>query len=277
MLRNSVILLQTALVVADCFFQTPRGSNNKLNEQQNNVQNDNRLFDSQNNANAGYQVGDKCVPNCLNENNQYQRDFPGAGEGVMEYYEGSYLWIDWTNQHGSQHPWLHNQLVLQYMCDDGPYSDGLRDGKTTDTIPLNSDTPNLQDYGQHENLRWYNECRTRERNKGLYVADRNLQGESAIYTRQNNNGQRFGYECTEERDYYPYWHPSPWRDVWVCSDQATQCPMYQENSQNVRNYNFCSNPAFNNERECINNKETWREGGSWNTAAPSCTICPKTR
>lgn len=79
-----------SLVFGDCYLQHPRGSNNKLNEQQNNVRNNQRLFDSQNNDNSGYQVGDACIPNCLSTdgNNQYQSNFPGAGKGVMQYYEG---------------------------------------------------------------------------------------------------------------------------------------------------------------------------------------------
>ncbi len=49
----------------------------------------------------------------------------------------------------------------------------------------------------------YFKCKTRARNRGLYIADRKLNLADARATRQNENGNRRGLECPEERDYYP--------------------------------------------------------------------------
>ena len=87
-----------------------------------------------------------------------------------------------------------------------PGAESLRDGATTntpntigDSTDTNTITSNLNK-GHHESEQYYYECQTRSRNKGLFTADQNLNGNSAQFTRQNNNGNRRGLECPEERD-----------------------------------------------------------------------------
>lgn len=85
---------------------------------------------------------------------------------------------------------------------------------------------------------------------------------SAIYTRQNPNGNRRGYECPEERDYYPYWHPTPWRDIAILADNETQCDMYRRESNNRVPRGICQETyetgelkywsTHNNEKDCTN-------------------------
>jgi hypothetical protein len=97
-MRGSLVLLvclMAAGALADVYMHNPRGSNNRLHGAGTNADNQNRLFDSQNNAKGGY------------------------NQGYMYYYTGSQMTIEWTNQHGAGlHPFLRSELVLQYMCDD---------------------------------------------------------------------------------------------------------------------------------------------------------------
>ena len=128
----------------------------------------------------------------------------------------------------------------------------------TDRIPENraSAVPSNQAnrrFGMHESYEFYRNCKTRGRNKGLFTADQRVRRTDATGTRQNPNGNRNGLECPEERDYYPYWHPTPWVDMAVLTTQGTQvnpvtgqlntetdrCAFYKRESQNVKAKGEC--------------------------------------
>merc|ERR1712038_50608 len=295
--RRAWLLLLSclALVQADVYLHSPRGSNNRLNEATANRDKNNRLFDSQNNARGGYNVGDSIITESTSEDEQYNMKYFQSGSGGEE--NASYMHVEWTNQHGctglegagENTPHKSNcNLVLQYMCQEDPENadlDTIRNGATTGR-PKYGNRPSRsrgdfdeteEEYearkaanvdttrGLHEGFAWYDKCRERHRNGGLFIADRNVR-DFAIHTRQNNGG-RNGYECAEERDYYPYWHPSPWRDAAVFSGSAEYCDDYSEQSYNVQPYHEClrffdsgvRKPYVNsnNEQDCLS------EGGAW--------------
>eukprot|EP00161_Ancyromonas_sigmoides_P017967 TRINITY_DN4934_c0_g1_i2.p2 TRINITY_DN4934_c0_g1~~TRINITY_DN4934_c0_g1_i2.p2 ORF type:complete len:663 (-),score=386.42 TRINITY_DN4934_c0_g1_i2:120-2036(-) len=268
------------LAHADVYMHNPRGSNNRLHEANNNRANGNRLFDSQNNNAGGHNVGPE-----------------------MYYYAGSRLTVEWTNQHGCGYfqENLACEVVLQYMC--ATESPKLRDGTTTNTAPDPEPTPEMVKYGKHETYEYYAECKTRERNMGLWTADQNVNGKTARFTRQNPNGNRRGYECPEERDYYPYWHPTPWKDIVVMTDSwgpsaptgVDRCDYYRKNSQNVAPKGYCEGaPNWNNEPDCTRGAKTdfkesdsktkddeelakrakakgvWKEMPAWGIDEPEC-------
>uniref|UniRef100_A0A0B7ALW1 Protein DD3-3 n=3 Tax=Arion vulgaris TaxID=1028688 RepID=A0A0B7ALW1_9EUPU len=223
-LVSSLLLLRYAF--GDVYLHNPRGSNNRLDEQTRERTNANNLFDSQNNDRGGYNVGS------------------------LYYYQGSVLPIEWTNQHSCQNPNCHCDIILQYMCDNQ-----VRDGATTQTIPTNRaacenyDCDQDRRYRMNENYAYYTECSMRERNKNLFTADQNLNNRNrAQNTRQNPQGTRRGYECPEERDYYPYWHPSPWVDIAVMTNNVSRCPYYKKESQNVQSRWACVLPIMEMEK-----------------------------
>jgi len=263
-----------AFVSADVYMQNPRGGNDRLNEANENRNNGNRLFDSQNNAKGGYCLGP-----------------------AMSFYEKSLLSIEWTSQHGCGNPKMYCNLVFQYMCstDKADPTVRVRDGTTTNTITDDANGPVAVDangdllFGMHEPFQFYQDCKARDRNKGLFIADREEEGglnegrRSSIFTRQNNNGNRHGYECAEERDYYPYWAPTPWKDIAILTDSADSCAFYLAESQNVKSRFFCADKttgkqaAQNNIAECNIEGNKWTEVPAFGIAPPICALAPWNR
>jgi len=245
-------------VLGDCYMQFPPGSNDRLNEADEDRDNANRLFDSQNNAKGGYCWGP-----------------------TVTHYEKSFLQIEWTNQHGcgQGHLNVDCDIIIQYMCD--PL---LRDGTTTNTITQatadQTDASGNYIYGQHEPYTNWRKCNARARNNGLFSADQgNLTPPApASRTRQDNNGDNnaHGFECTEERDYYPYWHPTPWKDIAIFTANPARCAYFQTNSQNVMDKWWCASDAtdsanveqFNNPTSC--GALYWVKVEAWNLPAPPC-------
>ncbi len=213
-------MLTIGAVSCDIYLHNPRGSNNRLKEQSPNRANANRIFDSENNDRGGYNVGN------------------------LFYYEGSQLQIEWTNQHSCGMGGSNGNcnLIIQYMC-----SPTLRDGSTTSTIPASNSQCNSNDcsqdtrFGMHEDYSYFQTCLSRQRNTGLYQPV-GLRGSTAQFTRQNPGGIQSGTECSEERDYYPYWHPTQWIDIAILTDDVTKCDYYLSQSENGKSRFYCSVP-----------------------------------
>ena len=253
----ALVLMCCQQAFADVYLHMLRGSNNRLDEANRDRANGNRLFDSQNNNRGGYNVGSSY------------------------HYVGEKVRIEWTNQHSCNAGSAHCDLVLQMMCDDW-----LRDGTTTNRIPNTRYADADPEYGRHESYDYYQSCTTRERNQGLFTASQNLDGETAQFTRQNPNGERHGFECPEERDYYPYWHPTPWIDIAIMTSNMSRCEnFFQKESQNVKHKGMCFNatnltqPVYriNNRGACEALRHVWREFGAWNMSAPECVLAPFSR
>uniref|UniRef100_A0A0L8HLP4 Protein DD3-3 n=1 Tax=Octopus bimaculoides TaxID=37653 RepID=A0A0L8HLP4_OCTBM len=277
-------LLLFAIITAvnsDMFSQNPRGSNNRLNENTAQRKEANRLFDS-------------------------QKYFQSASISRTDPKKGNtFLKLEWVNQHGcgvddEMDPNKKRcNLVLQYMCqkmNPDDKLDTLRDGVNTNKQNFNENQANPKNHqeskkfknivnmnsGLHESWDWYDKCYQRERNNGLFTADQNLNNKNgykrATQTRQNAGGGRSGYECPEERDYYPYWHPTPWLDIVVFAQKSNDCQSYRDKSFNKHNYGECvefypdksrkCTSRWNNKADCEKNKKTWVEFSSYLEKAP---------
>ena len=215
---NLIFIFFIPMMIADIYMHNMRGSNNRCDELTNDRLNANRLFDSQNNAAGGYAV--PCMATDLSCYN-------------MKYYTDSFLDIRYTTQHACG---IQNQceIIIQYACNmrNGDPSSCL--GNTcTNTMPDNILNINNTIYGYHESYQSYQNCKLRPRNLNLYTGDKVLQGLTSIYTRQNPNGNRYGFECPEERDYYPYWNESVWKDIAILTSNLSMCSYYRNTTNNM--------------------------------------------
>jgi hypothetical protein len=256
--------IYTSLVSADVYLHNPRGNNNRCDERSNNRNNANRLFDSQNNAAGGYAV------TCNRPEGADTQDDISCYN--MNYYGNSVIPIRWTSQHNCGEN-NHCQFILQYSC-EGVLGNNVRDGRPqnangntcTNTIPeqpdnVISETQNIYKFGKNEDYSYYQRCKDRERNHNLFTADQKLKGNSAIYTRQNPNGNRYGFECPEERDYYPYWGETDWVDIAVLTTDTTMCDYYMNNSRcNQDKYDCVGSSIYSPDEDSCN-----VNGGLWVT------------
>lgn len=283
----SVLLVLAPVTRADIYLHNPRGANDRNCERNVNRDNGNRLYDTQNNAKGGYAC-DRPVAGP-----EYEEQNP---DNRMTYYSGSILPIEWTAQHGcGENSEVDCQIIIQFACEDtldpnnkyksGKYIGAPRDGTprdtqdaATETIPDNEEsakanTVETRRFGMHENYDYYQNCQTRKRNQGLFTADQNLRRTDARATRQNPNGNRNGFECPEERDYYPYWHPTPWRDiaVVVSNYQEAKREYYWLNSEDS-SATMVDGKVLKGFCVSQNNgdKETKKEQRVWYNNAESC-------
>jgi len=168
------------------------------------------------------------------------------------------------------------------------------DDAATDTITdaeasAISSTIETRRFGMQESYDYYQLCKSTARNRGLYTADQILKRNDQRATRTNPNGDRRGFECPEERDYYPWWHPSPWIDIAVLTDSgndsvcslrepqscSTRCDYYLRNTMNFNPKGYCDvnhnvtgatvtsklshsmwiqNKWYNNRYDCVHDK-----------------------
>jgi len=215
------------------------------------------------------------------------------------YFEGSVLTVEWTNQHACggndvDDPQILNcNMLLQYTCDTvstgaNTYTDAaqtvrLWDGGNTNTPTAPSsfaDTlpgalPQNLLRGHHESEAWYWECSNRFRNWWLFHADQGMGGDDATHTRQNNNGNQHGLECPEERDYWPYWTPTPWKDVAYLSSFPSMCKKLTDESFNVKAKWKCVGGTVAaiqqiDKQNCQKNGGTWTQFQPFGLPAPDC-------
>lgn len=170
------------------------------------------------------------------------------------------------------------------QCNELELSNG-GDRGTFNSDTCECSTRKLKTYGYHEPEHWWVMCRSRDRNRGLWTSTQNVNNNrGATADRQEPNSARYGFECPEEKDYYPYWHPTPWRDLAIFTSNTSMCDYYLAESQNQKDKCHCiAAPGgdlaanvtafyYNNKLDCESAGAKWSCFGSWNWDLPVCRL-----
>jgi len=199
------------------------------------------------------------------------------------YLEDSTMKVTWTAQHGCGNAKNNCNFVMQWTCDTHDWDDNnavnsnaeienvryakdglrvqLKNGLNTNT-PGNANgianvdnqfaTNNNNNVGRHESEEWYAYAQQRERNKGLFTADQKVGGK-AINTRQNPGGTRRGLEVPEERDYFPYWLPSPFKTAAIFHNDLDECEQQMRSKDQAFETKWQCVPQLNSNWNNISN------------------------
>lgn len=159
-------------------------------------------------------------------------------------------------------------------------NDAATDTINNDEASAIPNTAQTRRYGMQESFDYYTLCQQTERNKGLYVSDQLMRRNDRRATRQNPNGNRHGFECPEERDYYPWWAPSPWIDIAVLSDSAAdsicypystkctkRCEYYMNNTMNIHKKGYCDVNHNTQDVSVKLNSQAWNQNRWYNNRA----------
>lgn len=305
-----------SLALADVYFHFPRGANNRCDEKSNDRNNDKRLYDTENNSAGGYAWCDSLMTfytttkidiswysqhSCVECQHILQLGcqetfdlFAGKETGKYTLTDGISYGRSVTDPYNTFGNTCTQKKPMWSEC-TGPVDPVCDTLVIEDNLDIfNSDTCKCSDrkmktYGYHEPEHWYQMCLARDRNGGLFTGSQNP-GVSAKNTRQEPNSARYGFECTEERDYWPYWHPTPWYDLAVITNNMTLCHTQVQESQNVKDKCHCVHPdetvgpdtpeqyeayKFNQADSCKNAGYKWDCYGRWNWPVPECVLTPE--
>lgn len=222
------------------------------------------------------------LPNPQLPNTASSGSFTDSGNGNVDgaYYYGTFRENDGgTNYEGT------GTIPFSTDPNNGNFRSQVFYSGNFSAYPVNTaewtDALNGVEYGYHESATFYKErCLRTERNHGLYLADQKINGDGAERTRQNPGGTRRGLECDEEREYHPYWRPSPFKDIAVLTSDLSHCDYFQMLSQNVYALGQCDNcgdacqQASTYNRIPITMEACIQGGGSWRTPATNGVDLP---